>query len=148
MAARQHDHTNPMEPRPFRIERVTQELSDCFTLTLKPAGGDPSFHFVPGQFNMVYAFGHGEVPISMSGNPAQDRRTGTYHPQCRPGHGCAEKTAARRYGRGASGLFGSQWPLEQAKGKDVLVMAGGLGLARVAAGDLPVARHCPSSMEK
>jgi NAD(P)H-flavin reductase len=57
---------NPMEPIPFRVERVVTELPDCFTLTL--SGGVP---FAPGQFNMLYAFGHGEVPISMSGDPAR-----------------------------------------------------------------------------
>ena len=117
---------NPMEPTPFRILRVKQELKDCFTLILDCK--QTPFHFAPGQFNMLYIFGHGEVPISMSGDPNQPellvhtiRKVGAV-------------TAALQQLRegdfvGVRGPFGSPWPLSEAKGKDIVILAGGLGLA-------------------
>ena len=68
---------DPMLPQPWVIERVRQETHDTFTLELVPgpsvsaaaAGG-----FLPGQFNMLYVFGVGEVPISISGDPGQPDR--------------------------------------------------------------------------
>lgn len=117
---------DPLEPVPFRILSVKQELHDCFTLTL--VCDQIPFHFAPGQFNMLYVFGHGEVPISMSGNPNQPellvhtiRNVGSF-------------TAALQQLKkgdfvGVRGPFGNQWPLSEAKGKDIVILAGGLGLA-------------------
>ena len=53
-----------MTPIPFKVRSVREELSHTFTLELEPPNGD--FTFEPGQFTMVYAFGIGEVPISIS----------------------------------------------------------------------------------
>src|SRR5664279_3068421 len=64
---------DPMVPRPFRIERVRQEVAGCFSWYLKPVDGAP-FRFLPGQFNMLYAPGVGEVAISVSGD-CRDRTT-------------------------------------------------------------------------
>ncbi|MEO0330069.1 MAG: FAD/NAD(P)-binding protein, partial [Bacteroidota bacterium] len=86
------------------------------------------FAFAPGQFNMLYAFGHGEVPISMSGNTADsDKLVHTIR-------NVGSVTAALQKLKvgdsvGVRGPFGSSWPLEAAKGKNILVIAGGLGLA-------------------
>ena len=116
---------NPLEPVPFRIEAVKQELSDCFTLTLR---GAEAFSFQPGQFNMLYVFGNGEVPISMSGDPRKPEHL--IHTIRDVG---AVTAALGRLAAGDTvgvrGPFGSAWPVEAAKGKDVLIMAGGLGLA-------------------
>ena len=57
----------PMLPRPARITRVVKETADTFTLHLEPPDG--KLAFMPGQFNMLYVFGVGEVPISISGDP-------------------------------------------------------------------------------
>lgn len=117
---------NPMEPTPFRILSVKRELHDCFTLTL--ACEQIPFHFAPGQFNMLYVFGHGEVPISMSGNPNQsDLLVHTIR-------NVGSVTAALQQLRegdfvGIRGPFGNSWPLSEAKGKDIIMLAGGLGLA-------------------
>ena len=66
------DQTNPvaadpMVPKVFRITGCYGETGDTFTLELKPPAGE--FPFAPGQFNMLYVFGIGEVPISISGDP-------------------------------------------------------------------------------
>jgi NAD(P)H-flavin reductase len=60
---------DPMLPQPFVVRRVERDTSDTFTLTLQPEakGG---FIFAPGQFNMLYADGVGEVPISSAATRA------------------------------------------------------------------------------
>src|SRR5271157_3722846 len=62
---------DPMLPHPCRVQRVRQETSDTFTLELEPESRSRDLAFAPGQFNMLYAFGVGEVPISISGDPAK-----------------------------------------------------------------------------
>ena len=84
--------------------------------------------FKPGQFNMLYVFGVGEVPISVSGDPAQPhtivhttREVGTVTRAMR----ALRKGAAL----GVRGPYGQPWPLERAVGRDVVLVAGGIGLA-------------------
>jgi NAD(P)H-flavin reductase len=62
---------DPMLPLPYWIKRVNQETDDTFTLELIPADSKDGAPFAPGQFNMVYVFGVGEVPISISSDPAK-----------------------------------------------------------------------------
>ena len=62
---------NPAEawlPAPFAINKVKREIPGIYTFELAPMEGD-GFRFGPGQFNMLYVFGNGEVPISISGDP-------------------------------------------------------------------------------
>ena len=62
---------DPFVPQIYRIEDVRQELPDTVTLALKPvSGARPAFK--SGQFNMLYVFGIGEVPISMSGDETDE----------------------------------------------------------------------------
>src|SRR5262245_5244038 len=58
-----------MRPRPFRVVHVHHETYDTFSVTLEAATPPHTLAFRPGQFNMLYAFGAGEVPISISGRP-------------------------------------------------------------------------------
>ena len=53
------------------VTRVRRETADVATIELTPAS---AFVFVPGQFNMLYVFGLGEVAISLSGDPAEEGR--------------------------------------------------------------------------
>jgi len=116
---------DPMVPRPMRIDRVQRETRDTFTLQLAPAGG---FAFAPGQFNMLYVFGTGEVPISISGNPIKPERL--VHTVRAVGPATKALQAYKR-GRmiGVRGPFGTGWPVKEAEGKDLLIIAGGIGLA-------------------
>ena len=61
----------PMTPEPARVRSARRESHDTVTLTLDAASRRP---FQPGQFNMLYAFGVGEVPISTSGDHDGDGR--------------------------------------------------------------------------
>ena len=95
------------------------------TLELAPAS---PFAFGPGQFNMLYAFGLGEVAISISGDPAaQDR---IVHTVRAVGAVSAAITRLRRnMAVGVRGPYGSAWPVADSEGNDIIVVAGGLGLA-------------------
>ncbi len=84
--------------------------------------------FVPGQFNMLTAFGVGEVPISFSGDPADSQRV--VHTIRAVGPVSAALAALKEGASlGIRGPFGVGWPMAEAAGRDVMVVAGGLGLA-------------------
>jgi NAD(P)H-flavin reductase len=61
-------------PNLYRVESRRRETADTFTLTMIPASSGPELTFEPGQFNMLTAFGIGEVPISISGDPTETQR--------------------------------------------------------------------------
>ena len=61
----------PMLPTPYTVTRIRRETHDTFTMELEPTGGAQVHSFAAGQFNMLYVFGIGEVPISISGDPAK-----------------------------------------------------------------------------
>ena len=117
-----------MMPDPFVVQTVKRETYDTYTITMTRPDGPTNFGFAPGQFNMLYAFGAGEVPISISGDPACPetlihtvRDVGNVtHSICRLKKGDA---------LGVRGPFGAPWPVAQVAGSDVLIIAGGLGLA-------------------
>lgn len=116
---------NPYVSSAMTIVRATRELSDVFTYTFDVPNG---FAFRPGQFNMLYVHGVGEVAISISGDPAQPQRL--VHTIRAVG---TVTRALEQLGlggvMGVRGPYGSAWPVDEAKGKDVMMIAGGLGLA-------------------
>lgn len=121
---------DPMRPRLYTVLDVHQDTRDTFTFSLSPrttadAQCAPNG---PGQFNMLYVFGVGEVPISMSGDPNDvdvlvhtTREVGTV----------TRAMGGLRAGAtvGVRGPFGTAWPLPEAEGRDVVLVAGGIGLA-------------------
>jgi len=121
-------HIEPMLPSPFRVVKNRKETQDTRTLELASAtGGDvPSWR--PGQFMMLYVFGAGEIPISIAGDPA--RREAITHTvravgpvsraicQAKPGSAI-----------GVRGPFGSAWPTDRYEQHDIVLVAGGIGLA-------------------
>jgi NAD(P)H-flavin reductase len=116
---------DPMAPRVVPITRVIRETPDTLTFRLAPEGGHP---FRPGQFNMLWLRGVGELPISISGDPADPE---ILQHTIRAVGGVSIAMQALRKGDhlGVRGPYGNAWPVEEARGKDVLVIAGGLGLA-------------------
>ncbi len=118
---------NAFAPQIYRVGRVRRELADTVTLELTPLSG-PRPAFAPGQFNMLYAFGVGEAAISMSGDPLEGdafvhtvRNVGAVS-----GAIAGLETGATL---GLRGPFGTGWPVAAAEGSDVVIVAGGLGLA-------------------
>lgn len=127
-----------MAPVPFVVADRWDELDDTFSIDLTPPSG--TFPFLPGQFTMVYAFGIGEVPISISGDPADSTRL----VHTIRGVGAVTK-ALRRVEPGMSigvrGPFGTPWPMQSAENQDVVFVAGGIGLAPLRPAILHVLAH-------
>ena len=122
------------------VNRVEKETHDTFTLTVAPANGQELRPFSPGQFNMLYVFGVGELPISISGDPDE---TGRLVYTVRSVGQATHALVSRQPGDalGVRGPFGSEWPLQAARGKDVLIVAGGIGLAPLRPAIYHVLRH-------
>ncbi|WP_019625256.1 FAD/NAD(P)-binding protein [Thioalkalivibrio sp. ALJT] len=119
-----------MAPQPWRIGAVRPDVAsnEVFSWTLYPEPGvEPGPPPAPGQFNMLYLFGVGEVPISVS---AITEDGGIVHTTRAVG---SVTRAMQELGPGAvvglRGPFGTAWPLEQARGRDLVLVAGGIGLA-------------------
>jgi NAD(P)H-flavin reductase len=118
----------PMLPSAWRVLRNSPETHDTFTLELAPAEKGRVCAFAPGQFNMLYAFGAGEAAISISGPPGEPGRL--VHTIRGVGMVTRLLAAARRGDEiGVRGPFGTSWDVEAARGHDVVVLAGGIGLA-------------------
>jgi NAD(P)H-flavin reductase len=125
---------DPLCPWPAVVREITPETPGVRTYRLEFAEGKRQARYAvaPGQFNMLYLPGVGEVAISVAGGPDPDGE---------PGPGIAH--TIRSVGRvtraleavrpgsmlGLRGPYGSRWPLDRALGRDVVVVAGGLGLA-------------------
>jgi NAD(P)H-flavin reductase len=117
-----------MAPDMFRIRKVIKETSDTFTLELAPVEAHRVHPFEPGQFNMLYVFGVGEIPISISGDPAHPERL--IH-TVRAVGAVTNAMNTMRVGDvvGVRGPYGTSWPVKSARGQDVVLVAGGIGLA-------------------
>ena len=116
----------PMAPVPCRVLGRWDETHDTVSLALDPPPGWRGFR--PGQFNMLYSFGVGESAISISGDPADDGRL--LHTIRKVGK-VTESLVSLQKGDvvGVRGPFGTPWPLGYSAGRDVVVVAGGIGLA-------------------
>jgi NAD(P)H-flavin reductase len=115
-----------MAPRTFVVRERVQETADTWTLTFDAVDG-AQLAVAPGQFVMVYVFGVGEVPISVSG--ALDRPAPLVL-TVRSVGAVTRALCASEPGTalGMRGPFGNGWPAP-AGGGDVVVVAGGIGLA-------------------
>jgi NAD(P)H-flavin reductase len=114
-------------PTPYVVRDVWNETRDVFSLSLEPQSDAALAPGEPGQFNMLWAFGVGEAPISISaggdGVPLVHtiRKVGNVTSAL-----CDAKPGAVI---GMRGPFGRGWPVDAARGRDLVVIAGGIGLA-------------------
>jgi sulfhydrogenase subunit gamma (sulfur reductase) len=125
---------NPYLPWEAEIVERVQESDSIFTLRLRLTDPEARNHyrFVPGQFNMVYLYGVGEVAISIVSDPESDALLDhTIRAVGRVTHGLARLQAGERIG--IRGPFGRGWPMALAEGRDVFIVTGGLGCAPVVA---------------
>lgn len=120
--------TDPMLPQWFEVRRYIRETHDTFTLEIAEREHDTNFRFAPGQFNMLYVYGVGEVPISISGDPGRtDRLVHTIRAA-----GVVTRALARlKRGDvlGVRGPYGNPWPVDVARRHDLIILTGGIGLA-------------------
>ncbi len=118
---------DPMLPRIARVRRRRREAPQVWTVEIEEDAGAVN-GFMAGQFNMLTVFGVGEAPISLSGDPAAPGRL--VH-TIRGVGAVSSALLGLKPGDplGLRGPFGQGWPLAEAAGRDVIVIAGGLGLA-------------------
>ncbi len=123
--------TNPWLPRPFEIVSRTTQTSDTITIDLSPADGEPVPRYLPGQVSMLGVPGVGEAPISISGDASD---AATLEHTLRVVGSVTSKIASLDVGEQLSVRtpFGTPWPANSAQGRDLLVVAGGIGLAPLA----------------
>ena len=116
---------SPMTPHVYDVIRSRRETKDTVSIELEPRQDAIGKHEA-GQFNMLYVYGRGEVPISISGG--SDRRlTHTI----RAVGSVTDAIVGLKKGSqiGVRGPYGTAWPLLPAEGSDLLIIAGGIGLA-------------------
>lgn len=122
--------TSPVDamlPERYRISHTRQDTRDTFTLELDPVEG-ARFTYAAGQFTMLDAFGVGEVPISISGDPT---RPGPLEHTIRDVGAVTHALITAPTGAvlGVRGPFGTSWDVADGMGGDVVLVAGGIGLA-------------------
>ncbi len=119
---------HPLLPFVVRVRRRRREMPDIVSLELEPARPSLWPGFAPGQFTMLYAPGVGEIPVSISGDPAD---AGRIVQTIRDVGAVSRVLAALQPGDplGLRGPYGQPWPVDDARGQDVVLIAGGLGLA-------------------
>ena len=117
-------------PRVATIQKVVPDAYETYTFWVEI--DDPeirsTYHFLPGQISMLGVFGVGEIPISMSSDPAQPLVL-AYTVRA-----CGRVTNALKGLKAGDqvtvrGPFGRPWPVETGRGGDLLIVAGGLGMA-------------------
>lgn len=131
MSSVQNEHVaNPHLPFEAEVVERLDESASVFSLKLRFT--DPevrrAYQYQPGQFNMLYCHGVGEVAISIVSDPTHDdlldhtlRRVG------RTTTALSLLTVGDRIG--LRGPYGRGWPLDELRGRDVVVITGGLGCA-------------------
>jgi NAD(P)H-flavin reductase len=122
---------DPMVPHLYAVQRTRAEIPLTATMELQPVSGSGIAGFAAGQFNMIYVFGVGEIPISISGDPCRTEELRTLVHTTRAVGAVSRAITALKAGEmvGVRGPFGTAWPLEQAEAHDVVLVAGGIGLA-------------------
>ena len=121
--------SRPMEPFWAEIVDIKNEAPGIATYWLRM--NDPAlragYSFQPGQFNMIFVPGYGEVAISISSDPEKNDLIGH---TVRAAGSVTNKIARMKIGDtvGIRGPFGTAWPMDLCKGQDVIISTGGIGL--------------------
>ena len=121
--------SEPMVPRLFRVVQARQVTEDTTTLRMEACDGAP-LAFAPGQFTMIGRPGHREVPISVSGDPSQPE---VLEQTVRAVGDATAALAGATPGSGVlvRGPYGTGWEVADGAGAEVVIVAGGIGLAPV-----------------
>lgn len=120
-------HDPSQLPRPFRVVSNTRLTNDVVTIQIEPTDGGPTIRCEPGQFNMLYRLGIGEAPISASSSPTEPHLGHTIRSVGAVTRSLCDAQPNELIG--VRGPFGRAWPLSATAGDDLLIIAGGIGLA-------------------
>jgi NAD(P)H-flavin reductase len=123
---------NTLMPEQAVITAIKKQTYDTLTYTIsfKDPERQQNYSFQPGQFNMLSLWGIGEAPISISSSPGQ---TGTFDHTIRSVGDVTNSLLKMEPGQliGIRGPYGTGWPVEKAKHHNVMIVAGGIGLAPI-----------------
>ncbi len=135
-------HPGPMLTFPARILEIKEEAYAIATyrIAFESEAVRKTYRFRPGQFNMLYLPGIGEVPISMSSDPAESEVIGH---TIRYAGNVTRAISRLQTGDviGVRGPYGSYWPMERLIGDDLCIVTGGIGLAPLRPVIYHVLRH-------
>ncbi len=122
------DQASTLIPRPFEVVAKRRETHDVTTLMVEPSDGRSCFGFEPAQMGMIGVPGVGEVPISFSNHPDTSRCLSV---TIRNAGAVTAAITGTEVGGVITvrGPYGTSWPIDLVAGRDVLFVAGGLGLA-------------------
>jgi NAD(P)H-flavin reductase len=134
--------TQPMAPHWAEIDEIQVEAPGVSTYWLRftnPALRE-GYTFSPGQFNILTMPGYGESAISISSSPENTERIG--HTVRFVGN-VTNALSRLKVGDqvGVRGPFGTTWPMEFAKGQDIFITAGGIGLPPLRSALYPIINH-------
>jgi sulfhydrogenase subunit gamma (sulfur reductase) len=121
---------NPYLPQVAKVMERIPEAPGIFTLRLRlqDKKARAAYRFQPGQFNMLYLLGIGEVAISIVSDPRDPELIAhTIRAVGRVTKGLVRLGPGETLG--LRGPFGQGWPVEKAKGKGLLMVTGGIGCA-------------------
>ncbi|MBY0442084.1 MAG: FAD/NAD(P)-binding protein [Mycobacteriaceae bacterium] len=116
-----------MAPVPYRVRDRIAENSNTATLCLEPIR-ETLRTPQPGEFMMLYAFGVGEIAVSISGELSTTAGTITHTIRAVGAVSRALHNAQVGAIIGMRGPFGTSWGLAEAAGRDLIMVAGGVGL--------------------
>lgn len=133
--------SHPLMPRSYRVLGRQRHTHDAVTLVLEPVDGQP-LPFAAGQFTMLGAFGKGEAPISISGDPAEP---GRLEHTVRDVGGVTHTLASAAPGDllTVRGPYGRAWQTGDGAGGDLVIVAGGIGLAPLRSAILEILARRP-----
>ena len=120
----------PLEAAVIGVEQESPTIV-TLTLCLTDTEAANAYQFSPGQYNMLYIKGIGEIPMSIASDPdTPEALSHTVRAVGRVSRRLCELEPGDRIG--LRGPFGRGWPLEQLGGRDLIIVTGGLGCAPVA----------------
>ena len=119
---------NPLVPKMCKVIKITRETPDIKTFRIQTAEGEKPFELMPGQLAMLSVLGVGEGMFSITAHgddwvESSIKKTGMLTDVL---HELSEGDAV-----GLRGPYGNYFPVENTKGKDILFIGGGIGLAPV-----------------
>jgi NAD(P)H-flavin reductase len=122
---------NPYEPRVARITAVKSENPEIRTFSLRVADGEGDIAFSPGQFIQLSVHGVGEIPLSICSPP---HRLGSLDVCVRNAGNVTKALFALEKDDeiGVRGPYGNGYPLDKLKGKNIVLVAGGIGIPPLA----------------
>jgi anaerobic sulfite reductase subunit B len=123
-----HHDSNPLIPLPSRIIKIIQETPDVKTFHISTIDGKKPFDPKPGQLGMLSLADSGEAMLSIT-NKGENHIEMAIKAVGELTYALHEIEAGQEVG--IRGPYGNGFPLDYCKGKDLLIIGGGIGLAPV-----------------